>query len=104
MLRWPVPKDMRRLGLALLIALALVPFGSAQDLILGKVLRIRVNHADPWFIVALLENWGVQSPELSTVFGALGAPQAGQALNSLFKGKFIVNPTDNSILFFPDPS
>lgn len=94
---------MKRIALVLALAASLTTVGFGQDVIGEKVMRFRVNHADPWFIVALLENWGVQSPELSTVFGALGAPQAGQALNKLFKGKFIVNPTDNSILFFPDP-
>ncbi len=93
---------MKRFAIVLGLAATLTSFGVAQDVIGGKVMRFRVKHADPWFIVAMLENWGVQSPELSTVFGALGAPQAGQALNRLFKGKFIVNPTDNSILFFPD--
>lgn len=95
---------MKRFVIILGLLASFVVSAAAQDVIAGKVVRIRVNHADPWFIVALLENWGVTSPELSTVFGALGAPQAGNALNRLFKGKFVVNPTDNSILFFPDPS
>jgi hypothetical protein len=93
---------MKRALLAIGLTLLLLKVGAAQDVIAGKVIKIRVNHADPWFIVAMLEGWNVTSPELSTVFGALGAPQAGTALNKLFKGKFIVNPTDNSILFFPD--
>lgn len=93
---------MKRGLLALGLGLLLIPLGAAQDVIGGKVIKIRVNHADPWFIVAMLEGWSVTSPELSSLFGALGAPQAGTALNKLFKGKFIVNPTDNSILFFPD--
>lgn len=93
---------MKRALLAIGLTLLLLKVGAAQDVFAGKVIKIRVNHADPWFIVAMLEGWSVTSPELSSLFGALGAPQAGTALNKLFKGKFIVNPTDNSILFFPD--
>jgi len=93
---------MKRGLIALGLGMSLLTIGAAQDVIAGKVIKIRVNHADPWFIVAMLEGWNVTSPELSTLFGALGAPQAGTALNRLFKGKFVVNPTDNSILFFPD--
>lgn len=95
---------MKRLLLVAGLAASLMSAGSAQDVIAGKVLKFRVNHADPWFIVAMLEGWNPVSPELSTIFGAIGAPQAGNALNRLFKGKFVVNPTDNSILFFPDPN
>lgn len=66
--------------------------------------KFQVNHADPYLIVALLEGRTVVSPELSTLFGFMGVPpEAGQALNRLFKGKFIVNATDNAIWFFPDP-
>ncbi|MCC7433082.1 MAG: hypothetical protein IT363_00240 [Methanoregulaceae archaeon] len=95
---------MKRVLIVLGLLASFAASAFAQDVIAGKVVRIRVNHADPWFIVAMLENWGVTSPELSTLFNALGAPQAGNALNRLFKGKFVVNPTDNSILFFPDPN
>ncbi len=95
---------MKRFLLVLGLLASFVGSALAQDVIAGKVVRIRVNHADPWFIVAMLENWGITSPELSTLFNSIGAPQAGNALNRLFKGKFVVNPTDNSILFFPDPS
>lgn len=94
---------MKRTAIICGLLFGLLGAAPAQDLIGGKVIRIRVNHADPWFIVAMLEGWNPMSPELSTIFNAIGAPQAGTALNRLFKGKFIVNPTDNSILFFPDP-
>ena len=78
--------------------------GVPQDLPKPKTqpIRIAVQHADPWMIVAMLEGRPVVSPEISTLFGALGMPpQVAQGLNSLFKGKFVVNPTDNSIWFFP---
>ncbi|HZH97482.1 MAG TPA: hypothetical protein VEX38_00805 [Fimbriimonadaceae bacterium] len=68
------------------------------------VIRIPVFHADPYLIVALLEGRRVTQPELSSVFEFVGAPPAaGEALTNLFgRGKLIVNPTDNSILFFPE--
>ena len=67
-------------------------------------MKFYVNHADPFFIVSMLEGRLVVSPELSALFGFMGVPpEAGQALNRLFQGKFVVNATDNSIWFFPDP-
>ena len=66
--------------------------------------RMEIRHADPWFVKAMLEGRGVVSPELSTVFGFMGfPPSTGDAVNALFKGgRLVVNPTDNSLWFFPD--
>lgn len=67
-------------------------------------IRLQVLHADPWVIKLMLEGGSVVSPEMSTLFGFLGAPpNTGNAVNRLFQnGTLIVNPTDNSIWFFPD--
>ncbi|MBL1151734.1 MAG: hypothetical protein D8M22_03220 [Armatimonadetes bacterium] len=67
-------------------------------------IRLQVRHADPWVIKLMLEGGSVVSPEMSTLFGFLGAPpNTGNAVNRLFQnGTLIVNPTDNSIWFFPD--
>jgi hypothetical protein len=68
--------------------------------------QIRVRHADPWAIKAMLEGQSIVSPEMSTLFAFFGMPQnTMQNVNSLITGgKLIVNPTDNSIWFFPDRS
>jgi len=44
------------------------------------------------------------SPELSTLFFLMGAPQgAANGVNGLLEGgKLLVNPTDNSLWWYPD--
>ena len=66
--------------------------------------QIKIRHADPWAVKAMLEGQSIVSPELSTVLAFVGMPQsATQSVNSLVTGgKLIVNPTDNSLWFFPD--
>ncbi len=66
-----------------------------------QVIRLQVRHADPWFVVKMLEGATVQFPELSTlgIPGLLSPPSSGA--KPLFPGKFVVNPTDNSILYYP---
>lgn len=67
-----------------------------------RPIRITIRHADPWFVVRMLEGVQVQFPELSTLqIPGLLAPPGGTGL-ALFKGKFVVNPTDNSIWFYPE--
>lgn len=90
--------------LALLLALSASAVGMAQQLPARSIvpIRIPVYHADPWFIVAMLEGRPVVSPELSTLFGMMGMPpEVGQGLNGLFKGKYVINAADNSIWFYP---
>ncbi len=92
-------------GPALIFILVTAHLGLAQQLPVpqpSRPIRFAVNHADPWMIVALLEGRRVVSPEMSTLFNAMGMPQqVEQGLNRLFQGRFIVNPTDNSIWFYP---
>ncbi len=66
--------------------------------------RIPIRHADPWMVKALLEGMAVRSPEMSTMPGFQGLGQnAANAVGSLVKGgRLVVNPTDNSLWFFPD--
>lgn len=66
--------------------------------------RLQILHADPWFVKGMLEGQQLVSPELSTIFGFMGFPEGtGNAINGLFTGgKLLVNPTDNSLWFFPD--
>lgn len=65
-------------------------------------IRIEVRHADPYLIVALLKGLQPPFPELSTL-GVFGyqLPQ-DETRNPFVRGLLIVNPADNSILFFPD--
>jgi hypothetical protein len=88
-----------------IVGIALAALGSAQALPKAPgAFKIPVYHADPWFVVSMLQGQLVPSPELSTLLGFMGAPpQAAEGLNRIFKGRFTVNPTDNSIWFFPDP-
>lgn len=67
-------------------------------------IRIPVRSADPYTIVALLQGTPIVSPEMSTLFGFAGVPQqATNQINGFFAGgKFMVNPTDNSIWWLPD--
>lgn len=90
----------------LLMALALTTGAMAQQLP-GRAptpIQFKVRHADPWFIKGLLEGQNLISPEVSTILGFMGFPDAGaNAVNKLFTGgRLVVNPTDNSIWFFPD--
>lgn len=67
-------------------------------------IRLQIRHADPWFVKAMLEGIPVQNPEISTLPGFAGLGNAaGQGLGRfLSTGKLVVNPTDNSLWFFPD--
>lgn len=68
--------------------------------------RFEVLHGDPWAIKAMLEGTPLRSPEIGVLLsmGGAGAGLAAGAAsqNALFKsGTLMVNPTDNSIWWFP---
>lgn len=91
--------------LATAACLATGVFAQGRPLGDSGVIRIRVLHGDPWAIKALIEGTQITKPELSTILGFAGIPDKDSALiESIFgsKGRLIVNPTDNSLLFFPD--
>lgn len=69
-----------------------------------QAVQLRVRHADPWAVKALMEGQQIMSPEISTILNLMGMPpQMSQGANGLFNdGKFIVNPADNSLWFFPN--
>jgi hypothetical protein len=77
---------------------------AAQDT--RQPIRIKVRHADPWFVKGMLEGRPLVSPELSTLLNGMGFPEG--AVNMISKtfenGKFVVNPTDNSIWWIPNRS
>jgi hypothetical protein len=99
----PVRKVMKRL--ICLAALATAAFAGAQTPIGDHgVMRMVVKHGDPWMVKALIEGIQISQPELSTILGFAGIPdQESDLLASLFgrQGTLVVNPTDNSIIFFP---
>jgi len=67
--------------------------------------KIRVLHADPWAIKAMIEGTPINRPELSTILGFAGVPDKDSALiEEMFggKGRIEVNPTDNSLIFIPE--
>jgi len=67
--------------------------------------RVKVYHADPWAIKAMIEGTPIDRPELSTVLGFAGVPDKDSSLiEEMFggKGRILVNPTDNSLIFIPD--
>lgn len=91
--------------LATAACLATGAFAQGRPLGDGGVVRIRVMHGDPWAIKALIEGTQVTQPELSTILGFAGIPDKdSELIQSIFgaKGHLVVNPTDNSLLFFPD--
>lgn len=71
-----------------------------------RPIRISVRHADPWAIKAMMEGRPLVSPELSTLLLSMGqtglAGAAAAASNLLMGGYLIVNPTDNSLWWYPD--
>jgi hypothetical protein len=94
------------LGLACILPPALGATLPAQQTPLPAkhAVRIPIRHADPWFVKGLVEGQPLVMPELSTIFGLFGAPpQSAGQVNGLFAGgHFLVNPTDNSLWWYPD--
>lgn len=83
--------------------LAVAALGFAQTAV--TPVKIKVRHADPWMLVALLQGQPVISPEISTLMGFMGMPAPPQTpgFGNLFPaGRVFVNPTDNSIWFVPE--
>ncbi len=67
--------------------------------------KIQIRHADPWAVKALLEGNSLRSPELSTLPGFAGIMSNGANAAQrqlLTDGFLVVNPTDNSLWYFPN--
>lgn len=89
---------------ALGFAIAGVP-AFASDV--PQPVRFPIRHADPWFVKAMLEGQNPVAPEISVLlnFANPGTSSAqGNAVGQqLFSGgHWVVNPTDNSLWWFPD--
>lgn len=98
---------MNRIALATLLGLlAFSALAQQQPLPRRRLdpVRITIRHADPWYVLAMIQGQPIVSPEMSTILGFAGLPQGmANAANSLFSGgRFLVNPTDNSLWFYPD--
>ena len=97
------PSCMKRLAMVVFAGVTAAAF--AQAPLEGRAfVRIPVYHGDPYLIKSLIEGISVSQPELSTILGFAGVPDKDSDLiESIFgqKGTLRVNPTDNSILFFP---
>ena len=92
---------MRTFSAIALMALASLSFGQTAV----TPIKIKVRHADPWMLVALLQGEPVVSPEISTLMGFMGmpAPPPTTGFGRLIPpGRIFVNPTDNSIWFVPE--
>lgn len=70
--------------------------------------KLPIRHADPWAVKALIEGTSISQPELSTIIGMLGgaanrSSNNTQGANSplLKDGFLVVNPTDNSLWWYP---
>jgi hypothetical protein len=90
--------------LGLLVACASCSLAQTRPVGDNGVMRIYVMHADPWAVKALIEGTPISQPELSTILGFAGIPSKESSfIESIFggQGTLVVNPTDNSILFFP---
>ena len=89
---------MRAFVLSALVLLSAV--ASAQ-----RPIRIPVRHADPWAIKSMMEGRPIVSPEISQLLllggqtGTAAAVAAGA--NLLMGGVLFVNPTDNSLWWYP---
>ncbi|KAA0225984.1 MAG: hypothetical protein HND42_09295 [Armatimonadetes bacterium] len=91
------------LALSLALGLSWTQGGPLPDLPRSsEPIRIEVRHADPYLIVALLKGLQPPFPELSTL-GIFGYQfPLNESRNPFVRGLLIVNPADNSILFFPE--
>ena len=100
-----------RFSTAISLALALIAT-SATFATVGKQtdnrapVKLKMRHADPWAVKALLEGRSISEPELSTLWGVSPGKTGGQSntpSNSplVRDGTLVVNPTDNSLWWFP---
>lgn len=67
------------------------------------VRRFEVYHADPYVVVMLLMGQSPPYPEVSTLTGWISGmvSPSGEGTLTGVRGRFIVNPADNSIWFIP---
>jgi hypothetical protein len=67
--------------------------------------RIQIRHADPWMVKAMLEGMPIRTPEISSLPGFAGVVANGANTGAgklLQDGFLVVNPTDNSLWYYPN--
>jgi len=71
--------------------------------------KLQIHHADPWAVKAMIEGAQITQPELSTIWGVSGGQgrqtgntQQGKPSPLLQDGYLVVNPTDNSLWWYPN--
>ncbi|MBS1719644.1 MAG: hypothetical protein JST35_04260 [Armatimonadetes bacterium] len=67
-------------------------------------IRVKVYHADPFKVKAMLEGLQVPFPEIQVMFGGMmGGVQMPQVAAPIFPdGRWVVDVTDNALWFFPN--
>ncbi len=91
-----------------LVSIALCTGGTKAQIDNRVPVKFQIRHADPWAVKAMIEGSAITQPELSTLLGVRGGSnnQGGnntQNQNSpnLKDGFLVVNPTDNSLWWYP---
>jgi len=103
---------MRSLTITLLLVLAIgvqATVGKARQNSEPVPHRFQIMHSDPWMVKAMIEGAAVTAPELSSVANLLSGSLSGfgnqSGSNSLLQDGFlVVNPTDNSLWWYPKAS
>lgn len=95
-------------SLAVLLGTTCFASGTGKKQIDMRVpVKLQIRHADPWAVKALIEGTSLPSPEISTIIGVKGNANGNgnnqQSGNSplLKDGYLVVNPTDNSLWWYP---
>jgi len=88
------------------VCVAVASGGAKKQVDTRVPVKLPIHHADPWAVKALIEGTNLQQPELSSIWGVRGGNAAGnnsQTTNSplLKDGYLVVNPTDNSLWWYP---
>ena len=91
----------------LLMVSAFGTLGTSRQLSERVPVKFVIRHADPWAVKAMIEGTATDSPEISSVRNLIGAGTllasntngSGSAL--LQAGFLVVNPTDNSLWWYP---
>lgn len=84
--------------------------GKKQQMSEHIPVKFTIRHADPWSVKAMLEGGSIGSPEQSTLWQLLGGSNrsGGNMSNGgspiLGDGFLVVNPTDNSLWWYPKRS
>jgi len=101
-------KKLALLVMGLTLASAFANGGAKQQPDSRGPVKLPIHHADPWAVKAMLEGSSISQPELSTIRALRGGGAASGGNNAqgassayLQDGFLVVNPTDNSLWWYP---